>query len=98
MLNRTNNTSITPYFFHRPRDASEILTNELEQSTKTNTSLNSSINSDDDMFSGFSISQSTKKITTTTHAGQQQKFKTYNDVLKYVFSLKFSLRLFTIQL
>uniref|UniRef100_A0A034VDI5 SCY1-like protein 2 n=1 Tax=Bactrocera dorsalis TaxID=27457 RepID=A0A034VDI5_BACDO len=66
---------------NKPREASEILTTELEQGTKTNTSLNSSVNSDDDMFSGFSITQPTKKIN-TTQAGQQQKFKTNNDVLK----------------
>lgn len=70
------------YFSHRPRDASEILTTELEQGTKTSTSLNSSVNSDDDMFSGFSISQPTRKVNTTTQAGQEQKFKTNNDVLK----------------
>uniref|UniRef100_A0A0K8UJQ0 SCY1-like protein 2 n=1 Tax=Bactrocera latifrons TaxID=174628 RepID=A0A0K8UJQ0_BACLA len=66
---------------NKPRDASEILATELEQGTKINTSLNSAVNSDDDMFSGYSITQPTKKIS-TTQAGQQQKFKTNNDVLK----------------
>ncbi|CAD6995737.1 unnamed protein product [Ceratitis capitata] len=66
---------------NKPRDAAEILTTELEQKdSKTNTSLNS--NSDDDMFSGFSISQSTKKLSSTTPPSQQQKHKTINDSLK----------------
>ncbi|XP_067615158.1 SCY1-like protein 2 [Eurosta solidaginis] len=70
---------------NKPRDASEILTTELEKCTSylsQNKQANVSVNSDDDMFSGFSVSQPSKHLSATTQANQQQKYKANNDVLK----------------
>ncbi|KAL7727644.1 hypothetical protein ACLKA6_013247 [Drosophila palustris] len=42
---------------NKPKDASEILANELENNTQTKTNSNNGNKSDDDMFSGFSVGQ-----------------------------------------
>ncbi|XP_054739148.1 SCY1-like protein 2 [Anastrepha obliqua] len=74
---------------NKPRDASEILANELEkgsgalsQGSKANINLSNSANSDDDMFSGFSISQPTKHLNAAMQTSQPQKLKPNNDALK----------------
>ncbi|XP_017482610.1 PREDICTED: SCY1-like protein 2 [Rhagoletis zephyria] len=74
---------------NKPRDASEILATELEKGTgslsqgaKANTSLTNSVNSDDDMFSGFSISPPTKQSSAPSQGIQQLKLKSNNDALK----------------
>lgn len=52
------------FFSFRPKDASEILASELEKSSMKG----SSASNNDDMFSGFSLSQSTNNKSQTTIA------------------------------
>jgi len=72
-------------FLFRPKDAVEILTNELQN---TSISSKNKTKEDEDMFSGFSLSQTSKPNTAKMPASTintvnaaQNKPKT-NDVLK----------------